>query len=433
MYTLKTARIRSISMMRHKADAVIVGGGAAGLFCGVQLALLGKSAVIIEKNQRFGRKLRITGKGRCNVTNNCDAETVMKNIPRNNRFMYSSLSRFTPEDTMAFFEGLGVPLKTERGNRVFPISDNANDIADALVQACIDYGCELVSGEVTELILEDGCAVGVKCGDKEYCGGSVIIAAGGRSYPKTGSDGAGYRLAKSAGHHVTPITPSLCPIVTEESAECADMMGLSLKNCTLALREDDRSKPLYEELGELLFTHFGLSGPLVLSASAHIRDIEKHRYHIDIDLKPALSAEQLDARILRDFSAFPNREFANSLGKLLPSKMIPVIIGRSGIPSDKRVNQITKEERRSLADTIKKLTFTVKRMRPIDEAIITRGGVELSEVDPKTMQSKICKNLYFIGEVLDIDAYTGGFNLQIAWSTAYACAQAVEYSADNDQ
>ncbi|MBO4865897.1 MAG: NAD(P)/FAD-dependent oxidoreductase [Ruminococcus sp.] len=415
-------------MPTKKYDAVIVGGGAAGLFCGAQLATLGKSTVIIEKNERFGRKLRITGKGRCNVTNNCDVETVMKNIPRNNRFMYSSLSRFTPEDAMAFFEGIGVPLKTERGNRVFPVSDSAHDIADALVKFCLDCGAELVSGEVTSLIIEDGCAVGVKCGDKEYRGGSVIIATGGRSYPKTGSDGFGYKLAKSAGHHVTPITPSLCPIVTEESEECAEMMGLSLKNCTLSLREDNSTKPLYEELGEMLFTHFGLSGPLVLSASAHIRDIEKHGYHIDIDLKPALSNEQLDARILRDFSDFPNREFGNSLGKLLPAKMITVIVARSGIPSEKRVNQITRDERRSLVEVIKKLTFKVKRLRPIDEAIITRGGVELSEIDPKTMQSKLCNNLYFIGEILDLDAYTGGFNLQIAWSTAYACAQAIEYT-----
>ena len=407
--------------MEKMYDAVIVGGGAAGLFCGAQLGLLGKSAVIIEKNERFGRKLRITGKGRCNVTNNCDSQTVMKNITRNSRFMYSSLSRFAPEDTMAFFEGLGVPLKTERGNRVFPVSDSAHDIADALVRCCLDCGTELVSGKVTELVIRDGRAVGVKCG------GSVIIAAGGRSYPKTGSDGFGYKLAKSAGHPVTPIVPSLCPIVAVRHEECAEMMGLSLKNCTLTLREENKSKALYEELGEMLFTHFGLSGPLVLSASAHIDDIEKHSYIIEIDLKPALSDEQLDGRILRDLSDFPNREFANSLGKLLPAKMIPVIVRRSGIPPEKRVNQITKEERRRLVQLLKKLTYKVDRLRPIDEAIITRGGVDVSEIDPKTMESKLCGGLYFIGEVLDLDAYTGGFNLQIAWSTAYACAQAVEY------
>lgn len=415
-------------MMSVKYDAIIVGGGAAGLFCGAQLGLLGKSALIIEKNERFGRKLRITGKGRCNVTNNCDVETVMKNIPRNARFMYSSLSRFSPEDAMAFFEGLGVPLKTERGNRVFPVSDSAHDIADALVKCCLDCGAELVCGEVTSLITEQGRAVGVCCGNARYYGGSVIVAAGGRSYPKTGSDGAGYRLAKSAGHHVTPILPSLCPIVTEEHEECAELMGLSLKNCTLTLREGDNSKPVYEELGELLFTHFGLSGPLVLSASAHIRDLEKHSYFIDIDLKPALDSEQLDARILRDLGDLPNREFGNSLGRLLPSKLIPVVVKRSGIPPEKRVNQITREERRRLVDILKGLTYTVKRLRSIDEAIITRGGVELSEIDPKTMESKLCKKLYFIGEVLDLDAYTGGFNLQIAWSTAFACAQAVGYT-----
>ena len=415
-------------MMTKKYDAVIIGGGAAGLFCGVQLGLLGKSAVIIEKNERFGRKLRITGKGRCNVTNNCDNETVMKNIPRNARFMYSSLSRFSTEDTMTFFEGLGVPLKTERGNRVFPVSDSAHDIADALVQACLDYGCELARDEAETLIIDNGKVIGVHCRNKDYFGGSVIVACGGRSYPKTGSDGAGYKLAKSVGHHITPILPSLCPIVTDESEECAEMMGLSLKNCTLSLREADKSKPVYEELGEMLFTHFGLSGPLVLSASAHIRDIEKLKYHIDIDLKPALSHDQLDQRILRDFADFPNREFANSLGKLLPAKLIPIAVKRSCIPADKRVNQITKEERTALVNVIKQFTFTVKRLRPIDEAIITRGGVELSEIDPKTMESKLCKNLYFIGEVLDLDAYTGGFNLQIAWSTAYAAAQAVEYN-----
>ena len=427
MYMRKTLKLLSVTKMMKRYDAVIVGGGAAGLFCGAQLGLLGKSAVIIEKNERFGRKLRITGKGRCNVTNNCDAQMVMKNITRNERFMYSSLSRFAPEDAMAFFEGLGVTLKTERGNRVFPVSDSAHDIADALVKCCLDCGTELVSGEVTELLVEDGKALGVKCGGKEYHGGSVIIATGGRSYPKTGSDGFGYKLAKSVGHHITPIVPSLCPIVTAEREECAEMMGLSLKNCTLSLREDNKTKPLYEELGETLFTHFGLSGPLVLSASAHIGDIDKHSYHIDIDLKPALSKEQLDARILRDLGDFPNREFGNSLGKLLPAKMIPVIVKRIGIPSDKRVNQITKEERRDLVELLKKLTYKVDRLRSIDEAIITRGGVEVSEIDPKTMGSKLCKGLYFIGEVLDLDAYTGGFNLQIAWSTAYACAQAVEY------
>lgn len=412
-------------MTMKKYDALVIGGGAAGLFCAAQLAMVGKNAAVIEKNEKFGRKLRITGKGRCNVTNNCDVETVMKNIPRNSRFMYSSLSRFAPEDIMAFFEMLGVELKTERGNRVFPVSDNANDIADALVNFCIECGAELIHDEVTELITHSGGAVGVKGRTREYHADAVIVATGGRSYPKTGSDGFGYKLAKGVGHKVTPIVGSLCPIVTEEQQECAECMGLSLKNCTLTLREEGVNKPLYEELGEMLFTHFGLSGPLVLSASAHLSDTEKHRYYLDIDLKPALDHEKLDERIRRDISEFPNREFGNSLNRLLPSKLISIIIKRSGIPSDKRVNQLTREERLRLGETIKCLRFTVKRLRPIDEAIITRGGVELSEVYPKTMESKLCKNLYFIGEVLDVDAYTGGFNLQIAWSTAYAAAQAI--------
>ena len=412
-------------MTMKKYDALVIGGGAAGLFCAAQLAMVGKNAAVIEKNEKFGRKLRITGKGRCNVTNNCDVETVMKNIPRNSRFMYSSLSRFAPEDIMAFFEMLGVELKTERGNRVFPVSDNANDIADALVNFCIECGAELIHDEVTELITHGSGAVGVKGRTREYHADAVIVATGGRSYPKTGSDGFGYKLAKGVGHKVTPIVGSLCPIVTEEQQECAECMGLSLKNCTLTLREEGVNKPLYEELGEMLFTHFGLSGPLVLSASAHLSDTEKHRYYLDIDLKPALDHEKLDERIRRDISEFPNREFGNSLNRLLPSKLIPLIIKRSGIPSDKRVNQLTREERLRLGETIKCLHFTVKRLRPIDEAIITRGGVELSEVYPKTMESKLCKNLYFIGEVLDVDAYTGGFNLQIAWSTAYAAAQAI--------
>ncbi len=409
-------------MSDKKYDAVIIGGGASGLFCAAQLCMQGRQPVVIEHSDKFARKLRITGKGRCNVTNNCDAETVMKNIPRNSRFMYSALSRFAPEDTMAFFEMLGVPLKTERGNRVFPVSDNANDIAEALIKACTDWGAELVTDNVRSLMIENGEAKGVKCDGGEYYGEMIIVAAGGRSYPKTGSTGDGYRLARSAGHRVTDIKPSLCPIVTAEREECAAAMGLSLKNCTLTLRETGAKKAVYHELGELLFTHFGLSGPLVLSASAHLFELDKKKYQIDIDLKPALDEEQLDRRIQRDLGEFPNRVFSNSLGRLLPAKLIPVIIGRSGIEPDKRVNQITKEERRRLCQVIKKLTYTVKGMRPVEEAIITRGGVELSEIDPKTMESKLCKKLYFIGEVLDIDAYTGGFNLQIAFSTAYACA-----------
>ena len=408
--------------MEKMYDAVIVGGGAAGLFCGAQLGLLGKSAVIIQKNERFGRKLRITGKGRCNVTNNCDSQTVMKNITRNSRFMYSSLSRFAPEDTMAFFEGLGVPLKTERGNRVFPVSDSAHDIADALVRCCLDCGTELVSGEVTELVIRDGRAVGVKCGGREYRGGSVIIASGGRSYPKTGSDGFGYKLAKSAGHHVTPIVPSLCPIVAVRHEECAEMMGLSLKNCTLTLREENKSKALYEELGEMLFTHFGISGPLALTASSYMEIPTDYR--ITIDCKPGLTAEQLDARLLRDFEASPNRAFGHALEALLPRSLIPVVVAKSGIPTERRVNQLTREERQRLGALIKAFPLTPQALRPIEEAVITAGGVSVKEIDPRTMQSKLVKGLAFAGEVMDVDAVTGGYNLQIAWSTGYLAGTA---------
>lgn len=406
-------------------DAVIIGGGAAGLFCAVQLGWQGKSCAVIEHSDRCGKKLRITGKGRCNVTNNCDVETVMNNIPRNSKFLFSALSRFTPEDTMSFFECLGVELKTERGNRVFPVSDRAEEIVNALVNAAEQSGTIIISDNARELIFKDGSVCGVKCDKGEYYSENVIVATGGKSYPKTGSTGDGYRFAKFAGHRVTAITPSLCPIVTAEREECAEAMGLSLRNCTLALREGENPKPIYKEQGEMLFTHFGLSGPLVLSASAHLGDLNKSRYFLDIDLKPALSEEQLDLRILRDWGEFPNRDFGNSLGRLLPAKLIPVIVKRSGIAGEKKVNQITRGERERLVHTLKKLTYTVKKMRPVDEAIITRGGVETSEIDPKTMRSKLCRGLYFIGEVLDVDGYTGGFNLQIAFATANAAAQAL--------
>lgn len=404
-------------------DRLIIGGGASGLFCAVQSAWLGEEVIVAEHGKRCGQKLLITGKGRCNVTNNCDVQTVLKNIPRNPRFMYSALSRFAPEDTMAFFECLGVPLKTERGNRVFPESDKAEDIRSALVNACKDAGVRFVTDEITELIIEKGVCIGAKSKSAEYFAPKVIVACGGKSYPVTGSTGDGYKLAEQAGHTVTDITPSLVPIVTEER-ECAEMMGLSLRNCTLSLFEEGVRKPLYSELGELLFTHFGMSGPLVLSASAHIGELKKGRYKLVIDLKPGLSRQKLEERILRDISEQPNKDFSNLLRKLLPAKMIPVIVKLSGIDGFKKGNQITAEERGRLADLLKELTFTVKALRPVEEAIITRGGVSTDELSPKTMESKLVSGLYFIGEVIDVDAYTGGFNLQIAFSTAYACANA---------
>ena len=403
-------------------DCIVIGGGAAGLFCAVKLAQRGKKTAVIEHMDRCGRKLAITGKGRCNVTNNCDAQTVMNNIPRNPKFMFSALQGFGPADTMNFFEELGVALKTERGGRVFPCSDKAEDIVSALVKAAEKAGVSTVYDRAEELIIRDGTVKGVKCTHAEYYAPNVVVATGGRSYPKTGSTGDGYKFAQQASHSVTPIMASLCPMVTKEHEECAGAMGLSLKNCILSLYEQGKKKPVYSELGEMLFTHFGLSGPLVLSASAHMGDTNKKNYLVRIDLKPALSEKQLDQRILRDFSSFENREFQNSLVKLLPAKLIPVIVGRSGIAGDKRVNQITKNERLELVRCIKGLEYNILRLRPVDEAIITRGGVRVGEIDPGTMASKLCKGLYFIGEVLDVDAYTGGFNLQIAFSTANSCA-----------
>lgn len=407
----------------NNADVIIVGAGASGLFASIQFAWQGLSVLVIEHMNIFGKKLLITGKGRCNITNNSDVQNVMANIPRNSRFLFSALSRFSPEDTMAFFESLGVELKTERGNRVFPVSDKASDIVNALVNTAKDAGVKFVRDDVKELVIENGRAVGVKSSNDTYFADKIVVATGGKSYPKTGSTGDGYDFARQAGHNVTNISPSLCPLVTVEK-EPVEMMGLSLRNCTLSLYEKGKTKPIFSELGEMLFTHFGLSGPLVLSASAHMEDITKGKYEVSIDLKPALSKEKLDERILRDFGEFPNRDFSNALRKLLPSKMIDVIVKLSGIEPFKKVNQITKAERERLVELLKDLRFNVKSLRPIDEAIITRGGVDVKEISPKTMESKLVQNLYFIGEVLDVDGYTGGYNLQIAFATAYACANA---------
>jgi predicted Rossmann fold flavoprotein len=399
-------------------DVIIIGGGAAGCIAAIIAAKQGRIVAIFEKNGRLGKKLLITGKGRCNITNNCTQEELMQNIPCNPRFLYSAFSQFSPQDVMDFFENEGVPLKTERGNRVFPQSDKAKDIVVALEKCIKEYGVKLVANKVTALILEDGVCKGVKCNDEEYFAESVLIATGGKSYPATGSTGDGYTLAISAGHTVTPLKPSLVPIVAEEKY-CSDMMGLSLKNVTLNLY--DEKKKIYSEMGEMLFTHFGISGPLVLSASSHIRNMERGRYKIFIDLKPSLSEEKLDLRIQRDFADNINKSFINSLGKLLPNKMIPVVVGLSGIPFDLKVNSITKEQRKNLVKLLKAFPITVTGFRPIEEAIVTSGGVSVKEINPKTMESKLVKGLFFAGEVIDVDGYTGGFNLQIAFSTGY-CA-----------
>ncbi|MGN1090364.1 MAG: NAD(P)/FAD-dependent oxidoreductase [Huintestinicola sp.] len=410
------------------SDCIIIGGGAAGLMAAVTLAGLGKTVTLFEKNPRVGKKLLITGKGRCNVTNNCTREEFFENISTNSRFLYSAYSGFSCADTMDFFEYRGVPLKTERGNRVFPVSDRAEDIVIAFERALKEFSesITVVNAAVTDIIAENGEVKGVAANGIVYHAPAVILATGGRSYPKTGSDGDGYRFAKKLGHTVVPLRPSLVPMISEESW-CGDAMGLSLKNVTLTLKDTSDGKTLYSEMGEMLFTHFGISGPLTLSASGHIRKMERGRYKVFIDLKPALDEKTLDARLQRDFAENANKDFANSLGKLLPAKLIPVIVKLSGIDGAKKVNQISRKERLELMKLLKNLPVTIKDFRSIDEAIVTGGGITVSEINPKTMESKLVHGLYFAGEIIDVDAYTGGFNLQIAFSTAYAAATAVGY------
>ncbi|MDY4413611.1 MAG: NAD(P)/FAD-dependent oxidoreductase [Ruminococcus sp.] len=400
------------------AEVIIIGGGASGAFASIISARMGRKVILFEKNERIGRKLRITGKGRCNLTNNCTNDELMNNIPVNPRFLYSAFSAFSPQDTMDFFESLGVPLKTERGRRVFPVSDNANDIADALEKEMKKCGVKIIHETVRHIITDDNICTGVIISSgKEYNAQSVLIATGGKSYPLTGSTGDGYRMAKELGHTVTNIYPSLVPLVIREKY-CSEMMGLSLRNVNLKLF--DREKCIFSEQGEMLFTHFGMSGPLVLSASSHIRDMQSGRYRISIDLKPALSEQQLDKRIQRDFAENQNRDFINAIRNLLPAKMIPVAVRLSGIPADKKANSITKEERHKFAELIKNFNFNIENFRPVEEAIITSGGIPVREINPKTMESRLVSGLFFAGEVIDVDAYTGGFNLQIAFSTAYS-------------
>lgn len=405
-------------------DVIVVGGGASGLFAAGNAAAMGKSVLLIEKMPRTGRKILVTGKGRCNVTNNCDAENVMKNIISNPKFMYSALKNFTPQDTMDFFENLGVPLKTERGNRVFPVSDRAMDIADALISFCKQNGVKVITDTVAEILTQNGEVTGVKCASQSgFEAKSVIVATGGVSYSKTGSTGDGYKFAKALGHSITPIRASLVGLKTRET-DVKDMQGLALKNTELVLQNKKSGKIIFKDMGEMLFTHFGISGPMVLSASAHITDSPSD-YIVKLDLKPAMSPQMLDDRISRDFSQNINKDVINSLDALLPKAMIPVVVLRCKIDLHKKVNQITKNERMALCSTIKGLEFNISGREDIETAIITAGGVSVKEIDPKTMQSKLVKGLYFIGEVIDVDACTGGFNLQIAFSTAYAAAMSV--------
>lgn len=399
---------------------VIIGAGAAGLMAAAESAKRNINTILIEKMPRCASKVRITGKGRCNVTNACfDMEDLISNVPRNPRFLYSAFSAFMPYDTMAFFEDLGVPLKIERGNRVFPQSDKAADIANALIKNAERAGVRFVHGNAKEFEFKNGKigAVVLESGEKIKCD-SVCVCTGGKSYPATGSTGQGYALAKSAGHKIIPVCAALVPLCCKNDF-VSDLQGLSLKNISIELLKN--GKKVYSDFGEMLFTHFGVSGPVVLSASSHIDDVKNNSYSLVIDLKPALDEATLDSRILRDFGEFINKDFINSLSKLLPKKLIPVIVKLSGIPADKKVNEITKQERLALVSLIKKFKVDISSLYDIDTAVVTRGGVDTKQIDPKTMRSKLVENLYFAGEVIDVDAYTGGFNLQIAFSTGFLC------------
>ena len=395
---------------------IIIGGGAAGLFAAISAAENGAEVTLLEKNDRCGKKLRITGKGRCNVTNDCSTEEFLQNVPSNPRFLYSALSVLSTQDVKDFFESEGVPLKTERGRRVFPVSDKAQDVVSALVSACEARGVSIINEKALSLVIDEEKIKGVITDKGERYADAVIVCTGGRSYTRTGSDGDGYTFAKSAGHTVTPLLPSLVPIVCAGKL-CPSLQGLSLKNVSLSITDKSTKKEIYSDFGEMMFTHFGITGPMVLSASAHIPDISTGRYEAHINLKPALDEKTLDARILSDFSKYANKDLINALDDLLPKKLIPVIVSLSGIDPRKKINSITREERQSLIGVIRDLRLSLTGFRPLEEAIITKGGVSVKEIDPKTMASKKCAGLYFAGEVIDVDAYTGGFNLQIAFAT----------------
>lgn len=400
-------------------DGIVIGGGPAGMFAAITAARRGQKVLLLEKNGRLGKKLLITGKGRCNVTNNCDNQTVLNNTPRNGRFLYSALDGCSTQDVMAFFEGLGCPLKTERGERVFPVSDRSQSVLEALQKGMKQAGVTIKTARVKGIVTENGTVTGVQTETETIEASWVILATGGLSYPATGSTGDGFAIAQALGHTVTPCEGSLVPLETA-GEDCQAMQGLSLRNVAVKLI-NAKGKVLFKDFGELLFTHFGVSGPTVLSASAHL----KGSCSLVLDLKPALEAAKLEARILRDLETYKNRTMENALTDLLPSSMIPVVLRRIGVDGALQANSFTKENRRALIDTLKSFTIEITGKRPVEEAIITSGGIKVSEIDPKTMASKKLTGLYFAGEIIDCDAYTGGFNLQIAWATAHAAGIAV--------
>ena len=404
----------------------VIGGGAAGLMAAIAAAQHGAQVCLIEPNERLGKKINITGKGRCNVTNDTDLEGLLAHIPRNGRFLYSALSRFTSRDAMAFFEGCGVPLKVERGDRVFPVSDSSFDITDALKRQMKALHIRWIHDCAVAVETEDGRVAAVTGEQGSYPSDAVIVATGGMSYPGTGSTGDGYRMAAAWGHTIIEPRGSLVPLVSPDAC-CAQMQGLALKNVELTVF-NRKNKAVFREFGEMLFTHFGVSGPLVLSASAHLRNWEKDSYRLSIDLKPALDEQKLEARILRDVAENPNRGLDKIIGGLVHRSMVSVVLDKLDLSAGQKANALTKEQRRALIALLKHFPVAVSGTRPVEEAIVTTGGVKVGEVQPATMESKLLHGLYFAGEVLDVDAYTGGFNLQIAWATG---RQAGRSAAEN--
>lgn len=408
-----------------KYDGIVIGGGPAGMLSAIVASEHGQKVLLIEKNDRLGKKLLITGKGRCNVTNACSSQETMQNIPHNGRFLFSALNAFQPDDIMRFLEEHGCQLKIERGNRVFPVSDKSVSVLDALKRSLAENGVHIIQGRVREILTDNGVAIGVRTEQETVYADWVILATGGMSYPATGSTGDGYSIAQALGHTIIPPVGSLVPLESTND-DCLDMQGLSLRNVGVKLI-DEKGKLLYKDFGELLFTHFGVSGPTVLSASAHLRG---GNCRLLIDLKPALDEGKLNARVLKDMELYRNRTMENALSDLLPRKMIPVFLRRLNIPEDMQANSLKKEQRREIVALLKAFPIEISGKRPVAEAIITSGGIKVSEIDPKTMESKIVRNLYFAGEIIDCDGYTGGFNLQIAWSTAYAAGTTVKTLID---
>ena len=412
-------------------NVCVVGGGPAGMMAAIHAKELGHDVILLEKMNRLGKKLLITGKGRCNITSSLPIEKFIENTPGNGVFLYSAFHQYTNKDILSFLRQEGLEVKEERGNRIFPITDKSQDVLQCFQKRLQELHITIqLNSKVEELVVKDNVITGVKVNGKNIPADAVILATGGKSYPATGSTGDGYYLAQKLGHTVTKIAPSLVPLEIKEKSICQQLQGLSLKNVQIQIVDKEKKKCIYEDFGEMLFTHFGVSGPIILSSSAHLlrypsieEKLSRGSLQLIIDLKPALTVEKLNVRILRDFEALKNKEFKNSLAGLLPHKLINTVIERTQISKEKQVNSITKEERQRLVQTLKQFTLTISGFRPIEEAIITAGGVSIKEINPKTMESKRIKNLYFAGEVMDVDAYTGGFNLQIAYSTGYVAGK----------